>query len=556
MERQDYANNYKQLDDQYQLAWKSLHEDIADYILPRRGNFVNRGKPYESSNVKRADAIINDTGTRANRILASGMQGGLCSPVRRWFRLGLDDSDLSKWGPVREWLAIAEDRVYRVYAGSNFYTEIHRAFEEQSGFGTTVIIQEENFDNIINFIVFTAGEYRLEDNEGGKVDTCYRHYWMTSRQMVAMFGAESVSDSILNSYKKNPYEYFEVIRCIRPRGTYYSGGSNRSMPYESVWFENGGDTNKLLRISGYMERPFAAPRWSPSGNSPYGLGPGHDALGNIKLLQEMEKTGIKAIHKEVDPPLAVPSTFKDVLNQLPGAINYYDGGEVGVEPLMKVQYNLRNAEYKIEKIEARIERTFYNDIFNMIINAEAQGRQITATEILERKEEKLILIGPTIERQMMELLDPMLARTFSILYRKGLIPEPPEEILKGGNTLQPIYVGVLAQAQRLSDARNMQLYSDEAMKIAGLDEQSVVVTNWEEYQKKFGDILGVPHGIIRADDEIALIKEQLAQQKAELEAQQAMMQKALMMKELARADTSGGNALSDIGEQLGGGQAQ
>lgn len=546
MEKKKYISEYDELDKLYRNAWKPLHENISDYILPRRGNFVDRGKPYTSQNVNRADYIINNTATRANRILGSGMQGGLCSPSRRWFKLALNNTDLEAFTPIKLWLETAENIIYKIYSNTNFYTSIHRVFEEEGGFGTSVLLQEEDYNNILNFQIFNPGEYRLALGPTGKIDTCYRHFWMEAINMINMFGEGNVSEGVRRHAATNPHEYFEVVHAIRPNTKRnILSSANAEMPYSSCWFETAGNEDKFLRNSGYNERPFSSPRWTEVGNSPYGLGPGTDCLGGVMMLQEMEKTALKAIHKEVDPPLAVSSAFKDTLNQLPGAINWFDGDAKNAGgALLNIQYNIKNAEYKIEKIEARIERDFYNDIFTMIINAEATGRSITATEILERKEEKLVLLGPTVERQTTELFDSIIGRTFNILFRAGMFPPPPEELQDQDISIK--YVGVLAQAQRLSDAQNMRLYAEDATAIQQLDPLTRAVTNWNVYLQELGDIYGVPKGIVRAPGEVEEMQAAMIEAQEQEEREAELANKINMMKEASRADTGSENVLTDM----------
>lgn len=521
MAENKYHNTFKGLDDQYN-SWKIIHKDIQDHILPRRGNFVERGKPDDPANVNRSASIINGAATRANRILGSGMQGGLANPSRRWFELGLQDFKLAKYGPVKNWLLHAANVMYWVYRSSNFYSEIHRVFEEQGGFGTAAIIQEEDFNTVIHFTTFPTGEYRLQNNTKGIADILYRHYWMTAQNMVKEFGEGQVTDAVKVAAKrdKTPFEYFEVVHGIEPREGYDPTKiDSTNMPYRSVKFEYKTEDGKLLHESGYNERPHAAPRWTPVGNAAYGLGPGCEALADAKMIQEMEKESLKAIHKAVNPPLSVPSQFKNVVSQLPGAHNYSEGdGKSKITALFDMALDISSVENKIHSVEQRISEIFFNDVFTLITNIEkSMGRAITATEILERKQEKMILLGPTIERQMFELLDPIVERTFNICLRRGLFPPVPEEL--SGQALKVNYVSVLAQAQRLADAQSMEAYALQAERIVGLDESTVLKTNWDQYLEEYGEIVGVPPNIVRNQDEVDQLRQQI--QEAEAAAQEA-----------------------------------
>jgi len=546
------SQKWTALDSQFNI-WKSLFKDITDYMLPEHGNYLDRGKPDESTNIDRFRLILNDVGSRANQILGAGMQGGLTSPSRRWFRLTLADRDLADFRPVKEWLHFAERILYGIYAGSNFYTETQNVYESQGGFGTAVLFQEESQNTVATFRNFEIGEYRVALGADGVIDTCYRQFWMTSKQMYEMFG-DNVSASVKTSVIDNsgPYQYHQVLHVLEPRKHRNPGKiDSPNKPYASVWIEMNGDDDQLLRDGGFEERPFVAPRWRKVGQNPYGFGPGLYARGNVKMIQEQEKTGIKALHREVDPPLSVPSQFKDIVSLLPGAANYRDGGtNEKIEAILNVKMDLKALEFKIQQTEERIERTFFNDLFMIIINAERAGRDVTATEILGRKEEKLLLLGPTIERQVKDFLDPTIERTFNIALRKNLFPPVPEEL--SGQTWEIEYISVLAQAQKLADAQSLNSYLGEVERVSALDPQMVYKTNFEEYLEQFADIVGVPPDVIRTKDEFAEIRAQLAQlEQQRLQAEQQAAG-AIDMKNMGDASTQEGTALGDMKEAVSG----
>jgi hypothetical protein len=416
-----------------------------------------------------------------------------------------------------------------------------------------VLYQEESQNTVATFRNFEIGEYRVALGADGVIDTCYRTFWMTARQMYDMFG-DNVSASVKNQVVDNsgPYQYHEVLHVLEPRKLRNPGKiDSPNKPYASVWIEKNGNDNQLLRDSGFEERPFVAPRWRKVGQNPYGFGPGMYARGNVKMVQEQEKTGIKALHREVDPPLSVPSQFKDIISLLPGAANYRTGGtNEKIEAILNVKMDLKALDFKIQQTEQRIERTFFNDLFMIIINAERAGRDVTATEILGRKEEKLLLLGPTIERQISDFLDPTIERTFNIAFRRNMFPPPPEELTN--QTWEIDYISVLGRAQKIVDAQNLNTYLAEVERVAALDSAMVHKTNFEEYLEQFADIVGIPPDVIRTKDAFAEIRAQIAQleqQKAEAEQQAAQ---AVNMKNMGSASTQEGTALGDVKEAVGG----
>jgi hypothetical protein len=269
------------------------------------------------------------------------------------------------------------------------------------------------------------------------------------------------------------------------------------------------------------------------------------ALGQVKLLQSNERGSTKAMHKEVDPPMQVPFGYKDALDQLPGGINYNamtDGKSGAIQKLFDMKFDYVGIEAKIQRLEQLIQRLFFNDLFFTIVT----GKEMTATEVLQRHEEQLIMLGPTIERQTSEVLDPIIERVFMVMLREGMIPPPPPEM--ADQTLKIDYVSTLAQAQKEIGISNMRAFKQDAMEIAQISEDGLIKVNWEEYLDQEAFKLGIPAAITRSNEEVAAIKQ--AQAAAEEQARQdEMMQGAADdIKKLSQADTTGENALTGIVE--------
>jgi hypothetical protein len=59
---------------------------------------------------------------------------------------------------------------------------------------------------------------------------------------------------------------------------------------------------------------------------------------------------------------------------------------------------------------------------------ELQAEPRSAAAVDARREEKLINLGPVLERVYDEALDKIIDRVFGIMWRAGLFPPPPSEI--------------------------------------------------------------------------------------------------------------------------------
>ena len=515
-------------------------KDITDYILPQKGIYTSEGeKPHKKTN--RFSKIIDPIATDSNDLLASGIQGGLSSPSRPWFRLVASDSKLMAIEEVRSWLDYVESLMYSVLNNSNFYQKIHEFYGDEGAFGTSLLYCNEDFKDIVRFKICAMGEYYLDSSIDGRIDTVYRRFHMRARNVVEIW-PNTVSKSTKNISESKPYEWIDIVHVIEPNTKRNPNKSDKNnMPYKSVYFEL--DINdKQLSSGGFQETPFAVGRWSVNEPEVYGVGPGHVALGLVKMLQSMQKTSLKAVHKEADPPMRVPAKLKETLNQLPGGINYVASNEPkeAIGRLFDMNFDYNGVENKIVNIKESIQRIFKRDLFLLITDRP----EMTATEVNERSQEKLILIGPVIERQIHEVLSPVLERTYAIMSRANMIPAPPVE-LQGGS-LEINYVSLLAQAQKMIGLQGMRSYLETATAVAQINPDSTIKTNWNQFLDNYADSLSLASNITRDDETVDQITSMLRQM--EQMAQQIEMLKSgtEAAKTLSETDTSGDNALTQI----------
>ena len=538
---QEFFNRLTELEDE-RVQWESHWSEINEYIIPNQGFFQRLGmQPNQGE--KRNSKIIDGTATRAMRIFAAGMQGGLTSPSRPWFRLTLPDAELAEYGKVREWLDYVERAKYRIFSKSNFYSTVLSLYTDVGSFGTSAVYEEENQKRLVWFRNCTVGEYSIAEGPDGLVDTLYRRYWQTLRNVAAQFGVDQLTDSRRQQLKSSPDTWVECLHAVQPRDIVDPDKrDNKNMPFESVYLEMN-NSEKVLWEGGYMEFPFMVPRWSTSGPDVWGRSPGMDILSDVKMLQEMQKTSIKALHKQVDPPLRFPGKYKDVVTTIPGGVNYLDvasQGEAG--PLYQVDPDMNGIEAKIANIQIAIREGLFNQLFLAIINS--GQAQMTAREVAERHEEKLLMLGPFIERHATEFHDPVINRTFNIMVRNGLLPPPPPEIM--GQDLKVEYISVLAQAQKMVGTQAIRTTADFVAALAALKPEVLDKFDADEAVDQFGEMVGAPAKIIVADDKVAGIREQRAKQVAEQQQMAQAMAQVESAKTLGETNTQEGNALGDI----------
>ncbi|WP_031479401.1 portal protein [Maridesulfovibrio frigidus] len=531
---------------QERSSWEGHWKEISDYILPRKGLYAG-SQPNDGR--RKGNRIIDSTATRSLRILAAGLQGGLTSPARPWFRLGIADRDMAKHKSVRDWISKVETVMYRALARSNFYSCIHSLYTELAGFGTGILYCEPDDERGIRFRTLTAGEYCLATDAQGRVDTVYREFKMTARQLEKRFGIDALPATVRTSLKSNRDHWFDVLHAVQPRDEFDSDKIDKqNMPFESV-FMLSGRGNEILSESGFMENPYMAPRWDTSAMDVYGRSPGMDVLADVKMLMEMSKSQIQAVHLTLRPPMKVPSMYSRRLNLLPGGQNPVEQNQQdSISPLYQVRPDLGGVSAKIQDVRTAIREGFYNDVFMMM--AGSNRKMITAAEVAERHEEKLIQLGPVIERQHTELLDPLIDRVFGILTRSGELPDPPA-FLEGAD-IRIDYISILAQAQKMVGTQSIQSLSEFVGRLAGASPEVLDKVDMDRAIDEYADLIGVPIGIVRSDSEV----EKFRAQRQEMQSKQMRMQQGMaaatagagMMKDLSQAGLNTSDVMGIAGK--------
>ena len=502
-------------------TWDSHWREISDHLLPRSGRFFSK---KVNDGGKRHNDIYDNTATRSLRVLAAGMMAGMTSPARPWFRLATGDLDMMKDDGVKLWLNQVTRQMLNVFSRSNTYRALHTMYEELGAFGTASSIVLPDYDNVIHHHPLTVGEYAIATNARGYVDTLYREFEMTVEQVVAEFGYKNCSQSTRSQYDRCNYDnWVTIIHAIEPRKERDKDKRDgMNMPFKSCYFEVAGDKHEMLRESGYQEFPAVCPRWSVSGGDIYGLSPGMEALGDIKQLQHEQLRKAQGIDYKTKPPMQVPTALKNQgVNTLPGGVTYVDAAAQnnGIRTAFEVNLDLSHLLSDIVDVRERIRGGFYADLFLMLANNDL-GR-MTATEVAERHEEKLLMLGPVLERLHNELLDPLINMTFNRMIASGVVPPPPPQLQ--GMDLNVEFVSMLAQAQRAIGTNSVDRFVGNLGAIAGMKPDVLDKFDSDKWADIYADMLGVDPELITADDQVALVRQQRAQQEQQAQ-QMAMMQ--------------------------------
>lgn len=523
--------------------WRNYYQDLSDYVLAYRGRFL-----CKENKIKRNTKQINNKARRASRTLQGGLMAGITSPARPWFKLATPDPDLNLYKPVRSWLSDVERIMREIYSQSNLYNNLYAIYGELGNFAIAPMGVYEHYDNVIHTQQYTVGSYRVIVDEYGRVVGLYRLYQLSVAQLIKKFGKDKVGKTVADKWQNGQSEEMvSLLHVIEPNDDRdHMSMKAWNKPWRSVYInmdEQTGDDSEPLMSSGFDDNPIVCPRWETVGEEAYGINcPAMDCLGDTKALQLGERRSAQAIDKKVDPPLQAPSTF----SKWGGTGGLFNGEIVigddptgkGMRSVYDVNFSIQEHEQKLKEIEMRISESFYEDLFRMISNDTRSN--ITAREIAERHEEKLLMLGSVLERLHNELLDPLIDRTFNICQRAGILPKAPEELTRnGGSEITVNYISILAQAQRMTVIADINEITSYVAQVGQVEPSAMKKFNFEKAIDLYSESLLVDPDLIRSDEEAEELSAQ--EQQAAMTAQVPQQAKDLTQaaNNLATADPAG-----------------
>ena len=527
----ELKNNLARLMDK-RSTWESHWQECADFMQPRKAEINKERQRGDKRNIQ----IFDATAIHASELLAASLHGMLTSSANRWFQLRYKENLLNESDEAKEWLEDSIDKMYLAFARSNFQQEVFEVYHDLICFGTACLMVEEDENDIIRFSSRHIKEFYIQENKKGLVDTIYRRFKMPVQAAIDKFGFDNFSRSTQNLFKKEPFEEIELVHVVRPRTIYNERKEDKkNMPFQSIYFEYG--EGHIINISGFKEMPYVVPRYLKASTEIYGRSPAMNALPDVKVLNKMVETALKAAAKQVDPPLLVPDdSMLSPIRMSAGSLNYYrSGSRDRIEPLNIGQNTAVTLNQENQRREA-IAKMFHIDQLMVTAN-----RTMTATEVLQRNEEKMRILGPVMGRLQSELLQPMILRVFNIMLRNKLFQAAPE--ILNNQEIDIEYVSPMALAQKGQELqslmRGLELFA-QIGQIAPvqdyIDENGLI--------KQIIRITGLPARMIKSDKQVAALREQkAAAQQQQMEMMQSMQEAKIakdaapMLKELNRGPT-------------------
>ena len=505
--------------------------EIAERILPRADHFrVNR-----NAGDKHTERVFDATANLALERFAAAMESMLTPRTQRWHKLKTGEPELDENQEVKEYLDAVTQILFKVRYSpkANFASQANECYIGIGAFGTGAMFIDDLIGKGIRYRSVPLNEIYIAENHQGIVDTVHRRFPMTARQAAQRFGLKVLPESIQKAVEKSPEQNFEFIHAVMPRAEIDGNRKDyKGMAIASCYISLDG--RSIVGEGGFHTMPYAVGRYVTGPKEVYGRSPAMTVLPDIKMLNEMSKTVIRAAHKMVDPPLLLQEDGAlAAFDMRPSALNYGGVNEQGQQLVHALQTNGR-VDIGLDMMEQRrktINDAFLVTLFQILVDSP----QMTATEAMLRAQEKGALLAPTMGRQQSEFLGPMIEREIDILARAGVLPEMPDVLKERGGMVDIEYVSPLNRAQRAEEGVAIMNTLQAIAPLAQIDPSVMDVFDPELVARELADINGVPAKVMRSADDMKKLNDQKAQASQAQSLLEAAPVAASTAKDLAQA---------------------
>jgi hypothetical protein len=521
--------------------WESHWDEVAKYVVPRKDNVYGNYTPGQKKNTH----LFNSTAIKANDDLANALASLMINPASQWFDMTHWDDEVDIQDDVRKWLGKASSKLLNILNKTNFQIASQEMFVDYSSFGTGFVRIKKDKKKKFKFFCYPIYEVYLGENADLEISAVGRKIKMPIADVVELFGKDFLEGNpdLQQMYQKKPDKCLEVVHLVDERTKFeaYLGekdGVKTQLPYVSIYMLS--KTKEILEEKGFKNLPFASPRFSKSSGEIYGRGPAMKSLPDTKTVNSMDKVVLMGGQLAVAPPLqAVDNGLLRPVKFKPYGLTYRRPGSDPIQPLVTNARPDIGLDLITNK-EEKIEKMFFSNELRII-----EANRMTATEIMQRRDEQFRSLASVMARISLEYLRPVIDFCFAEMIEdpdwSDFMEEMPEALRQGGE-LKVEYSSLVTRALKTAEAeafnRGIQLSSGilEAQPevFDNIDGDKVIRHNMKA--------MGVNPEFLRSTDERDAIRQQRA------EAQQAQMEQAQQMQQLEMAQKMGGQGDSNGGQ--------
>lgn len=505
--------------------WERQWQDIAEYVLPHRSDFTTT----HSKGADRMDHAFEGSAMRLLKRFASNIHNVFTPMGAEWFKLTSGNTNLDEVRNVALWLEEATKIIQHHMSRpiSNFQSAVFQYYLEAGAFGTGIIFVEDMPGFGPRYRNFPLSDCVLGSGSEMEIDTVFRNYKQTAKDIVQRFNQDTLPPEILEKgYGEKMLDEYDVVHAVLPTWTvqsYLPDNNKFKKNYISIHYLKERKT--ILSVGGYDEMPYICARWERSDREIYGRGPTWEIMPDIRLITEVDKSYLKAVQKSVSPPLFVPdSGLLDPLDTTPDAINYYSVGLGGKDMIFEAPTNARPdyAERLSAKCITAIREGYFLDLLELPgpVAPDGDVMRFSATEVSVRMRQRMPVLGPILARQEAEFLDPLIRRTVNILMRSYLLPLMPEEM----QDFRIEYLNPVSISMRSGEISSMNQMFEMILPLAQIDQTIPMYFNTHKILENTAQVLQVPVSNIRSKEEVdAMVAEQQRQRQQQEQMQQAQV---------------------------------
>jgi hypothetical protein len=536
-------------------------KEISERILPHRGYWPSEGDNKDSI-LQRGKKNINPAGMLSLERAAGGLTTGMTPEGQPWFGLRTQEAKLMEEPGVREHLGVRERLINAVLRAGGFYQEVHVGNIEMFGFGGILLFEDSSDTTLARFEANTVGTYCVAHDTEGELDIVTRRMQWSAMQIKKKFGEDKMSKRSQELLKSNKYTKVDVVHVVSPREDYDDTKiDNLNMKYESILYEDfleaeDGAATDVLRESGYHEMPYFYAPYAKVGSSEYGMGAGHLLIEHSKQLDETERQKIIALQKMINPPTKKPAAMKGRLNVGPAQENIVSATDAaGLGPLYEVPVQAyQSVLQEVQDLMQRIAAVAKADLF-YDLPAEMRPKDMTATEYMERKRERLQQVAPFVSIYEPKILDKIITRTNNMLDRVGMFPEPPPALVDAGE-FEVEYISSVAKALRQVGAESTRALMADVGNLAkiqieaGMKPTALMKVDIPQAVDELANGIGAPARLILDDKAFEKQMAEDAEQEAKAAQEQQAMDQAEQLSKVGGISTQG-TVAGAITEEVG-----
>lgn len=414
-----------------------------------------------------------------------------------------DDSVAERGGYPVEWADYATHVLNKAleHPRSQFTTSRQLTLRSAAGLGHGCLFATEKPGQHLVFKAEPASEVVVAESADGIVDTRFRAYEMTVRQVVDRW-RDRASPQTRSKMDRSPGDKICILHAVYPRNEVSPSLHRTRMPWASVYIETG--TKTLLDEGGFLEFPFVVPRWDRMGSgTPYGWCPAATVLDEILRVNAMGRSNLRAGQNISDPEVYLPNgMFRGAPGRRPGAVHYYDSTGLGPNPEVKQWPTAAQLPVALEMEHDR--RNAIREAYFYYLLQPPESPNMTATEWIGRRQQMARRMGAPVGRLEQEMADPLGKRAFGLLVRAGAIALPEQGSLAD---YEVRFRSVMSQSKRLAVAESIQRTLEGAALAAQFDPTSAMVVDVEESMREFAQAFGSPIKVLHSRDAVAQRRE-------------------------------------------------